>query len=232
MLPLSLSLGDDTDSAELFHASDQDSCPPGSDNSAAGDMPCSGKTTAETSSKKRRLRMMDEDSDGVRIKIIPCAKEQFRRRMEATKVLEDGFYVPNRAQLMLDFLQKHGDRVVKETPGPKKRFRSTLELVQHVLHTDHKSSRIEYQDSHHADSPHMRGVCVCVHPDSKLRALVNTSDCKAGGRGTNTDSSANKAGLYVVRISLRTLSNAPACGNGNQAKPQTWQAEGQGLHEC
>ena len=77
---------------------------------------------------------MDEDSDGVRLKIIPCVKEQFRRRMEATKVLEDDFYVPNRAQLMLDFLQKHGDRVVKETPGPKKRFRSTLKLVQHVLH--------------------------------------------------------------------------------------------------
>ena len=36
--------------------------------------------------------MMDEDSDGVRIKIIPCVKQQFRRRMEATKVLDDGFY--------------------------------------------------------------------------------------------------------------------------------------------
>ena len=60
--------------------------------------------------------------------IIVCVKE-------AIKVLEeDDFYVPNRAQLMIDFLQKHGDRVVKETPGPKKRFRSTLKLVQHVLH--------------------------------------------------------------------------------------------------
>ena len=78
--------------------------------------------------------MMDEDSDGVRLKIIPCVKEQFRRRMETTKVLEDDLYVPNRAQLMLDFLTKHGDRVVKETPGPKKRFRGTLTLVQHVLH--------------------------------------------------------------------------------------------------
>ena len=69
-------------------------------------------------------------------------------------------------------------------------------------------------------------LCACVHPDSKLRALVNTSDCKAGGRGTHTDSSANKAGLYAVRISLRTLSDVPAYGNGNQAKAQTWQAEG------
>ena len=35
-----------------------------------------------------------------------------------------------------------------------------------------------------------------------------------GGRGTHTDSSANKAGLYVVRISLRTVSDVPAyvCG--------------------
>ena len=72
----------------------------------------------------------------------------------------------------------------------------------------------------------IHGVCVCIHPDSKLRAMVNTSDCKAGGRGTHTDSSANKAGLYAVRISLRTLSDVPAYGNGNQAKPQTWQAEG------
>ena len=71
-------------------------------------------------------------------------------------------------------------------------------------------------------------VCVCVHPDSKLRALVNVSDCKAGGRGTHTDSSANKAGLYAVRISLRTLSDVPAYGNGNQANRQTWQAEGKG----
>ena len=54
--------------------------------------------------------------------------------MEATKMLKDDFYVPHRAQLMLDFLQKYGDPVVKETPGPKKRFRSTLKLVQHVLH--------------------------------------------------------------------------------------------------
>ena len=34
---------------------------------------------------------------------------------------------------MLEFLQKHGDRVVKETSGPKKHFRSTLKLVQYVL---------------------------------------------------------------------------------------------------
>ena len=76
--------------------------------------------------KKRRLRMMDEDSDGGRIKIIPGVKEQFRQRIAATKVLGDDIYVPNRAHLMLNFLQKHGDRVVKETSGPKKRFPNSL----------------------------------------------------------------------------------------------------------
>ena len=67
--------------------------------------------------------MMDEDSDGVRIKIIPCVKQLFRQQIAATKVLDD---VPNRAQLMLNFLRKHGDRIVQETPGRKKRFPSTL----------------------------------------------------------------------------------------------------------
>ena len=38
--------------------------------------------------------MMDEDSDGVRIKILPGVKEQFRRRIAATKALGDDFYVP------------------------------------------------------------------------------------------------------------------------------------------
>ena len=81
--------------------------------------------------------MMDEDSDGVRIKVIPCVKEHFR----PTKVWEDDFYMPNRAQRMLNFLQKHGDRVVKETSGPKKRFPSTLKLVQHVLQKSSAGAR-------------------------------------------------------------------------------------------
>ena len=34
---------------------------------------------------------------------------------------------------MLDFLKKHGDNLVKEKPGPKKRLSSTLKLVQYVL---------------------------------------------------------------------------------------------------
>ena len=97
-------------------------------------MSCQGQTPIEESPKKRRLRMIDEDSDGVRVKIIPRVKQQFRRRMEATKVLNDDFYVPNRAaQLMLNFLQKHGDRIVQETPGPRRRFPNTLQLVQHAL---------------------------------------------------------------------------------------------------
>ena len=125
--------GDDPDSAELSNGFDHVSCASGSEDSVSQAESCQGETPIETSSKKRRLRMMDEDSDGVRIKIIPCVEQQFRRRMEATKVLNDDFYVPNRAQLMLSFSQKHGGRIVQETPGPKKRFPSTLQLVQHAL---------------------------------------------------------------------------------------------------
>ena len=56
---------------------------------------------AETSTKKRRLRMTDEDSDGVRIQIVPCVKEQFRHvptTHGSHQGVGSGFYVPNRAQ--------------------------------------------------------------------------------------------------------------------------------------
>ena len=56
-------------------------------------------------------------------------KQQFRRRMEATRVLNDDFYVPNRAQLMLNFLQKLGDRIVQETPGPGDASQTRFQLV-------------------------------------------------------------------------------------------------------
>ena len=75
---------------------------------------------------------MDEDKDGVRIKVIPSFKK-FRRQMQQTNHLQDDFFLPNRAQLVLNFLKKHGDQLVKEKPGPKKRFASMLHLVQHVL---------------------------------------------------------------------------------------------------
>ena len=173
---------DDPDSAELSNVFDHESCPSGSDDSVSQAVPCQGETQIETSSKKRRLRMMDEDSDGVRIKIIPRVRQQFRRRMEATKVLDDDFYVPNRAQLMLSFLQKHGARIVQETPGPRKRFPSTLMLVQHVLQKSPGRSsavnafrhvRMDKQELQ-LDSPRKRGVCVCVHPDSNLGVLAMT----------------------------------------------------------
>ena len=82
---------------------------------------------------KRKLGMIDEDKDGVRVKILPSPRAQFRRKMQQTSILGDDVFIPNRAQLMLDFLKKHGDRIVKEKPGPKKRFPSTLKLVQYVL---------------------------------------------------------------------------------------------------
>ena len=83
--------------------------------------------------QKRRLRMIDEDSDGVRVKVIPSYKHTFRRQMLQTNQLQDDFFLPNRAQLVLNFLKKHGDHLVKEKPGPTKRFASMLQLVQHVL---------------------------------------------------------------------------------------------------
>ena len=85
------------------------------------------------SKPKHKLRMIDEDKDEVRIKILPSPRMQFRRRMQQTRTLCDDFFIPIRAQLVLDFLKKHGDRLVKEKPGPKKRFSSTLKLVQYVL---------------------------------------------------------------------------------------------------
>ena len=65
--------------------------------------------------QKRRLRMIDEDNDGVRIKVIPYYKQTFRRQMLQTNQLQDDFFLPNRAQLVLNFLKKHGDHLVKES---------------------------------------------------------------------------------------------------------------------
>ena len=78
----------------------------GSDDSvSACDMSRPGQDTSSRRHQRNvKLRMMDEDSDGVRIKIIPCAKEQFRRRIEATKVLEDDFSVPNQSTTHARFL--------------------------------------------------------------------------------------------------------------------------------
>ena len=69
---------------------------------------------------RHRLRMIDEDENGVRVKVTPCPKEQLRRRLQQTNRLGDDFFLPNRAQLMLDFLQIHGDRLVKEKHAPKR----------------------------------------------------------------------------------------------------------------
>ena len=42
---------------------------------------------------------------------------------------------------MLNLLQKHGDRIVKESSGPKKRLPNTLKLVQHALQKSSAGSR-------------------------------------------------------------------------------------------
>ena len=102
------------------------------------------QTEEQPQKTKKRLRMLDEDADGVRIKVIPDFRKQLRARMTATQQLQDDFYIPNRAQLMLNFLKKHGDRVVQETRGPKRRFFSTLQLVLHVLNKNSATSSGRY----------------------------------------------------------------------------------------
>ena len=76
---------DDPDSAELSSNYDHECNESGSAGSVSQAVSRQDRTPIEIPSKKRKLRMMDEDSDGVRVKIIPCVKQQFRRRMEATK---------------------------------------------------------------------------------------------------------------------------------------------------
>ena len=56
------------------------------------------QTEEEPQKTKKRLRMLDEDADGVRIKVIPDFRKQLRARMTATQQLQDDFYIPNRAQ--------------------------------------------------------------------------------------------------------------------------------------
>ena len=128
--------------SELLPDSDQELLPDSDNIASASSNPSRAGSRNEASSKKeiecqpqrkRRLRMIDEHEDGVRIKNIPSPKEQFRRRMQQTNVLGDDFFLPNRAQLILNFLHKHGDRLIEEKPGPKKRFKTTLQLVQHAL---------------------------------------------------------------------------------------------------
>ena len=48
---------------------------------------------------------------------------------------------------MLSFLKKHGDRVVQETRGPKRRFSSTLQLVQHVLKKNSANPLVQESDA-------------------------------------------------------------------------------------
>ena len=128
--------------SELLPDSDQELLPDSDNIASASSNPSRAGSRNEASSKKeiecqpqrkRRLRMIDEHEDGVRIKNIPSPKEQFRRRMQQTNVLGDDFFLPNRAQLILNFLHKHADRLSKEKPGHKKRFEPTLQLVQHAL---------------------------------------------------------------------------------------------------
>ena len=129
---------------------------------------------------------MDEDANGVRIKILPCPKEQFSRRMRETQALGDDFYMPNRAQLMLKFLQQHGDRLTKEKPGPKKRF------PQHPQVSAIRAEAVYCRFfALILFFPPYWGVCVCVtvcvceNPDQLLRVSgmhLTTFSEDAGGQ--------------------------------------------------
>ncbi|CAE7323111.1 ATG26 [Symbiodinium microadriaticum] len=96
-----------------------------------------------------------ENLDGskkFRLIVKSCRKKVFLRRMQATKDLDDDFYIPNRAKLILDFLKNHGDRRVRERNGPRQSFPSTLALLEHVMTAS--GSRME------SILPPERGVCV------------------------------------------------------------------------
>ena len=95
-----------------------------------------GQDQPQPVTKKRRFPRLGENLDGsrkFRLVVKSCRKKVFLRRLQATKDLDDDFYIPNRAKLILDFLKNHGDRMVRERNGPRQPFSSTLALVQHVM---------------------------------------------------------------------------------------------------
>ena len=84
------------DSDEFGSASSIGSCKSHPEHKGRPEM--TEQTEEQPQKTKKRLRMLDEDADGVRIKVIPDFRKQFRARMTATQQLQDDFYVPNRAQ--------------------------------------------------------------------------------------------------------------------------------------
>ena len=114
-----------------------------------------GRDQLQSATKKRRFPRLGENLDGskkFRLIVKSCRKKVFLRRMQATKDLDDDFYIPNRAKLILDFLKNHGDRRVRERNGPRQSFPSTLALLEHVMTAS--GSRME------SILPPERGVCV------------------------------------------------------------------------
>ena len=100
-----------------------------------------------------------------RLIIKSCRKQVFLRRLQDTNDLDNNFFIPNRAKLILDFLKSHGDRMVKEKNGPKRSF----PVHSHSYNMLCPDIRSDLQLR--CKSPLMTGGCVCVHPDSKLRVL-------------------------------------------------------------
>ena len=109
----------------------------------------SGQKQAPPVAKKRRFARLGENLDGskkFRLIVKSCRKKVLLCRLHATKDLDDDFYIPNRAKLILEFLKHHGDRMVKERNGPRQFFSSTLALVQHVMQSSVDRAEIRSKD--------------------------------------------------------------------------------------
>ena len=113
------------DSASAVSASDQDLLPDSASvGSAISSEASSGRCALHEPPKtpvrqKRRLRMIEEDKDRVRIKVIPSLKQKFCRQMQQTNHLQDDFFLPNRAQLVLNFLKNMVTSLLKKSPVPR-----------------------------------------------------------------------------------------------------------------
>ena len=99
------------DSASAVSASDQDLLPDSASIGSAISSEASGGRCALHEPPKTPVRQKHRlrnrrGQDGVRIKVIPSFKQKFRRQTQQTNHLQDDFFLPNRAQLVLNFLKK------------------------------------------------------------------------------------------------------------------------------
>ena len=79
---------------------------------------------------RRLFRSIFRGKDNI-LETVPCPCKQFTNQLAATRDLDDTFYIPRRAELILQILKRHGHHSFSTKPRP--RFRTALQLVQHVL---------------------------------------------------------------------------------------------------